>query len=248
MIGFIGFGKMGSALGKAMEMKGHKLLIADPAIEDSLSNKEVAGKAEIIFLCVKPNNAKEVLEEIRNKLNGKILVSIIAGMKIERIKEMLNSENAKIVRVMPNVSCLVHEMAAGFSCINLSSEEEDQIANLLDCCGTPIKVNENMLDAVTALSGSGPAFIARIIQYYLEAGEEIGLNKNEAEKLGLQTVYGTIKLLKQGFKPGQIVEMVSSPNGTTVAGRKVLENSEIKDVLKETLKAAYERSIELGKN
>ncbi len=261
-IGFIGSGNMASALMTSIisseKYDAEDIISSDRnkeclskinslSIKTTESNLDVVDEADIIFIAVKPNIVKIVLEEIKDLIQNKpkIIVSIAAGITINFIESIL--ENAKIIRVMPNTPCLVGEMAAGFSCNkNITQDEKIIIKNLLNLGGIAFEVEEEKLDLVTGLSGSGPAFVARIINYFTEAGIENGLEKEIAYKLALQTFYGTAKLLKEeNISPEQLIEIVSSPNGTTVAGREILENSDMKNIILKTITRAKDRSIEL---
>jgi len=263
-IGFIGAGNMASALITSImssEKYGAEDIIASDRNQECLSklnsmlikttesNIEVVNKADIIFIAVKPNIVKIVLEEIKNLLENKnkLIVSIAAGVTIDFIESILNLENAKIIRVMPNTPCMVGEMAAGFSVNkNVIEEEKNVIEELLNLGGIAFEVAEEKLDSVTGLGGSGPAFVARLIEYFTESGEKNGLEKEIAYKLALQTFYGTAKLLKEkNMTPEELINMVSSPNGTTIAGREILENSDVCDIILRTVIRAKDRSIEL---
>jgi pyrroline-5-carboxylate reductase len=261
-IGFIGTGNMAQALMKAILDKGisdnlgmicsdkdkEKLKKAAEELEVLVTedNKVVAKKADVIFLAVKPQDVEDVLKDIKDVLDDKkIIVSIAAGVKIAKIEKIIG--NRKIVRVMPNTACLVEEMAAGYSANkNLEEEEITTIEILLKTSGYAVRLEEGLLDAVTGLSGSGPAFVARLVEYFTEAGKENGLDNETAYKLALKTFEGSAKLLNK-MQPEELVNIVSSPKGTTVAGREVLEKSDVKEVVKDTIKKAVERSKELGK-
>ncbi len=256
-IGFIGFGKMGSALASSLKKSGEKTVIFDRnkevlakakqgGFEAAGSASETAKKSGIIFVCVKPQNLAETLSEIKSNAGGKIVVSIAAGKKISSMKSVLGE--AKIVRVMPNINALAGASMNVFTAENLNSAEKKTIKGILEKCGSAVEMPEEKFDSVTALSGSGPAFVARFVEALAEAGQKNGLGKSEALELALQTVLGTAKLMKEkGFGTEQVVEMVSSPNGTTVAGRKILEQGEFKKIIFETVSAARKRSEELGR-
>ena len=207
-------------------------------------NKEVVNKSDIIFLAVKPQVIDSVLDEIKE--TDKLIISIAAGIKLSRLESKL--KKAKVVRVMPNTPCLVGEMAAGFSIGKKVSDNETKIVEaILNSAGKVFYLNEDLLDAVTGLSGSGPAFVARFIEAFIEAGNKQGLNKDIATELTIQTFLGTAKLLQEsGMKPEELVNLVSSPNGTTVAGREILEKSNYKDIIIKTIEKATKRSKELG--
>ena len=259
-IGFIGTGNMATALIRSMkddnritssDKNQEKLQKANKelGIKTTKDNNEVAKNSEIIFLCAKPGDIKEILQEIEPNTENKIIVSIAAGIKIKSIENIIG-KNKKIVRVMPNLNCAVAEMAAAFSCNkNIKSDEKQSIKNLLNNAGLALEVEEGKMDAVTALSGSGPAFIAYILDAFAEAAEKQGLSKEISYRLALQTLFGTAKLLKEtGEKPESFIKRVASPKGTTEAGLNILEKSGIISIMEKTIGAAAKRSKELGKD
>ena len=156
---------------------------------------------------------------------------------------------AEIIRVMPNLNCLVGASASAFSCASSVTEaHRESVRLLLSASGTATEVEEPLLDAVTGLSGSGPAFAARLMSYFIHAGEEAGLSRKTAVELTRQTFLGTVRFLNEtGIDEETLIERVSSPGGTTVAGRQVLESSEAERIVRDTVAAAVERSRELGK-
>jgi pyrroline-5-carboxylate reductase len=258
-IGFIGGGNMGFALAKAIsgrfpdsrihvcdlrservELFMRELLRVQAAADPSA----VAEAAEVVFLAVKPQDIQGVLEAIQD--TSALLISIAAGVAISRIEGVCRK--ARVVRVMPNTPCLVGAMAAGYAFgSGIRPEDAELVKQLLGAAGYAAEVEESLLDCVTGLSGSGPAFVARLIEAFIEAGERLGLESEVARNLSLQTFFGTAKLLADtGMEPGKLVEMVSSPKGTTVAGRRILEASDYAEVIAATIRAATERSKELG--
>lgn len=259
-IGFIGAGNMAFALAKAVKKaKLAKSIIASDVNEERLDfikkelginvtkdNRKVVKVSDIIFLAVKPQVISDVLDDIKD--TDKLVISIAAGVRLKALEEKL--KKAKVVRVMPNTPCLVGEMAAGFAVgKKVTDKEIKTVEEILNSAGKAFYLKEDMLDAVTGLSGSGPAFVARLIEGFIEGGIKSGLNRDIASELALQTFLGTSKLLiESGMSPDELVRMVSSPGGTTVAGREVLENSDVKDILVRTVKRAAERSKELSKN
>ena len=259
-IGFIGTGNMATALIRSM--KGNNKIISSDKNDEKLQkarkemgikttedNNEVAKNSEIIFLCAKPNDIKEILQEIKQNAENKIIVSIAAGIKIKFIEDIIG-KNKKIVRVMPNLNCAVGEMAAAFSCNkNIEADEKKSIKNLLNKAGLALEVEEEKMDAVTALSGSGPAFIVCMLDAFARAGEKQGLSRGISYSLALQTLFGTAKLLKEtNEKPEDFIKRVASPKGTTETGLEVLQKSEIRSIIKKTIEAAAKRSKELGKD
>lgn len=210
------------------------------------SNTQVTNDSDIVFIAVKPQNIDNVLEQIRD--TEKLIVSIAAGVSLRRLET--NLKKARLIRVMPNTPCLVGEMAGGFSLgVRAKKEDGDMLKKLLKKSGYIFQLDEELLDVVTALSGSGPAFISYIIKAMADGATKQGLPKNVAKKLAIQTVLGTGKLLRDmDFSPEDLIEMVSSPSGTTIAGRQVLENSDVKDILEKTIAVATERGREIGRS
>ncbi len=259
-IGFSGAGNMGLALAEAMSGRfpDYRYHVFDAAEERSslfkqaipqsmvhTGNRSLADAVDILFAAVKPQVIDTVLKEFA-AYDG-ILVSIAAGITLERLQTAVPA--ARVVRVMPNTPCLVGKMAAGFSPAAACSEEDTAcVASLLSAAGTAVRLDEELLDAVTGLSGSGPAFVARFIEGFIEAGISLGLDRKAARDLSLKTFAGTAELLaEKEYEPEELVQMVSSPGGTTVAGREVLENSDCIAIIEKTIQRAAERSKELGK-
>ncbi len=260
-IGFIGSGNMAFALVNSIrKAKLSKSIVVSDVSIDRLNlvredlgvgitnnNQKVVEKSDVIILAVKPQVMDTVLEDINDVADGKLVISIAAGVRLKRIESKL--KKAKVVRVMPNTPCLVGEMAAGFAVGKGVNDRDIKIVEkILGSAGKAFYLKEDMLDGVTGLSGSGPAFVARMIEGMVEGGIKSGLTKEVATELTLQTFLGTSKLLiESGISTDELVNMVSSPKGTTVAGREVLENSDVKDILIKTVKRAAARSRELGK-
>ncbi len=211
--------------------------VSDPA--------DLADRCDVLFLSVKPQMMKDAIAPLSG-FSG-LAVSIAAGLKISFFEELMPA--ARIIRVMPNTPCLVGEMAAGYAA-GRSVTDKDMAAaeRLLKAAGTAVVVDESQIDAVTGVSGSGPAYFARIAEAFIEAGIKGGLSPELSRELALQTMKGTAVLLqKKNMSPEELVKMVSSPNGTTVAGREVLEASDYREVIGRTVARTIERSRELGK-
>ncbi len=259
-IGFIGAGNMALALAAAIRRREPRTPLAASDVRPErlelfrrrfagarceTDNRRVAETCEVTFLAVKPQDMDRVLGEIREARG--IVVSIAAGITLRRLESFL--PRARVLRVMPNTPALVGEMAAGFAAGSRALPADvERVAALLAAAGTALPLPEELLDAVTAVSGSGPAFVARLIEAWIEAGVELGLPAAAARALALATFRGTAVLLQEtGMSPAELVDMVSSPRGTTVAGRAVLDLSDVKEVLRRTIRAAAERSKELGK-
>lgn len=259
-LGFIGAGNMATALIKAMK-DGNEIISSDKdeeklqkaaqqlKIKVTGSNKAAAGSSEIIFLCAKPNDITGILEEVKSAIKSQVIVSIAAGIKISSIENIIGSEK-KIIRVMPNLNCIANEMAAAYCCNKSVKNAEKQIIGaLLNKAGIAIELGEDKMDIVTALSGSGPAFVACIAGYFSKAAEKEGLSKEASYKLALQTFFGTSKMLRETKQnPEEFIAKVASPKGATIAGLEVLESSSIKKIIEKAISAAAKRSRELGKD
>ncbi|MBN1766497.1 MAG: pyrroline-5-carboxylate reductase [Sedimentisphaerales bacterium] len=261
-IGFLGSGKMAEALIAAI-IQGKKAqsqdIMCSDVVEERVKlmesrwkvqitsdNQEVIKFSDIIFLSFKPQNFPEALEGMGDLVRpDQVIVSIMAGVRIERIRRILPG---KVIRVMPNTACLVNDMAGALAGgDDVAPEEMEMVIGLLECAGVVVTVREEELDAVTGLSGSGPAFVAYLIESFIAAGVEEGLDQDVARNLTLKTFAGTARLLSQwNMAPEDLIKMVSSPNGTTVAGRKILESSDVSEIIKKTVRRAAERSRELG--
>jgi pyrroline-5-carboxylate reductase len=262
-IGFIGAGQMATALGRGFVRAGlvdpQKLLAADPAAEArqrfaaatgakaTADNAEVAGRADLIFLAVKPQQIRTVLGDLEGKVAGKLLVSIAAGIRLDVLSEELGP-HARVVRVMPNTPCLVGQGACGY-CLGLKATEEDGrlVDQLLRAVGVAFPLSEKLMDAVTGLSGSGPAFVYTIIEALSDGGVRMGLPRNVATALAAQTVRGAAEMvLASGEHTGVLKDRVTSPGGTTIAGIQALEAGGLRAALMAAVEAATRRSIELG--
>jgi len=223
-----------------LERFGSALTHFSPASD----NRTVLSTSDLTFLAVKPQVFDRVLPEIAD--TDALVVSIAAGIRISRLEAALPA--ARIVRVMPNTPGLVGEMAAGYSSGSRAAAQDlELVGRLLSAAGIAIELPEELLDAVTGVSGSGPAFVARLIEAFTRAGVAEGLSHDVAYRLVLATFSGTARLLDaKGLSPEELVTMVSSPGGTTVAGRRVLESSGVERAIRRSVGAAVERSRELG--
>ena len=260
-IGFIGGGNMAEAMIKGMRSHGMKgIFVSEPVEERSAylqktfntstvkSNKELASSCRIIILAIKPQNMESVLDEIKEIVTEEqTVVSIAAGIKLDYLSSKLKTK--KLIRVMPNTPALVQEgMSVMSLCECFSDNDIAVVRDILMSIGKVITLPEKYMDAVTALSGSGPAFIALFIEAMIEGAETIGLNKDDALTLAVQTVLGTSKLLDSGMDPANLREMVTSPGGTTAAGLAVFDEKKLKETVKAAIMAARNRSEELGRN
>jgi pyrroline-5-carboxylate reductase len=260
MTGFIGGGNMAEALIKGMTSQGMKdIFVAEPAEEKRLrlgrtygirttgSNMEVVSGCDIIILAVKPQNMGAVLDEISEGVTeDKTVVSIAAGITIAYLGSKLRT--AKLIRVMPNTPAIVQEgMSVMSLCDCFYGREVDIVKSILMSVGRVLLLPERYMDAVTALSGSGPGFIALFVEALTESGVAMGIGKPDAAALAVQTLLGTAKLLDTGMSPEKLREMVTSPGGTTAAGLKVFEENNLMSIVGNALAAARRRAEELGR-
>ncbi len=213
-------------------------------IETTSSNIEAARRSEMVFLTVKPDTVKKVLNQIQLS-KEKLLVSVAAGIPIEYLKT--NTE-AKVVRTMPNICVEVGEMATAYSkSRNVTNKDEKAVKKVFNSIGTIQRVQEDKIDTVTGLSGSGPAFIFMVIRAMMESGIKLGLSRKEALELTIQTVKGSAEMVRKSEKEVEdLIDKVASPNGTTIEGLKVLEENEVKDSFQKAVQSAAERANELS--
>ena len=264
-VAFIGCGNMGSALisgtlGSGLISKD-KVLVTDirpkrleyirkkEGVSTTENNREAVEKSDIIVLAVKPQVMERVLSEIKDVVTGnKVIISIAAGITTGFIEKALERE-VPVVRVMPNTPALVKTGASGISPGKYAGEQEEAIAEqMMRRVGIVVKVPEEMLDAVTALSGSGPAYIFYVIESLVEGGLEMGLSGDDARKLVNQTVLGAVKMVMEtGESPQVLRHKVTSPGGTTEAALKYLDEKGFQKILIAAVKEAAIRSKELSK-
>ena len=262
---FIGCGNMGSALvsgtlGSGLISKD-KVLVTDirpkqldeikkkEGVSTTENNREAVEKSDIIVLAVKPQVMESVLSEIKDVVTeDKVIISIAAGITTGFIEKILGKE-VPVVRVMPNTPALVKTGASGLSPGKYAGEEEEAIAEqMMLRVGIVVKVPEEMLDAVTALSGSGPAYIFYIIESLIEAGMEMRLPEDDVRKLVEQTVLGAVKMVMEtGESPQVLRAKVTSPGGTTEAALEYLKEKGFQKALIAAVKEAAIRSKELSK-
>lgn len=264
-IGFIGGGNMAEALIKGLLTAR----IAPPeniiASDSSAARREHLEKgygiivqadniktlrsAEIVLLCVKPQVIDAVLSQIAPSVDArKLVISIAAGISLERIEKALGA-SARVIRAMPNTPALVLAGATGLAAGKAASPEDMRTAQeIFEAVGRAVVIEEKLMDAVTGLSGSGPAYIFIVIDALADAGVKAGIPRPLALELSAQTVYGAAKMvLETGEHPGRLRDMVTSPGGTTIAGLHELERGGLRAVLMNAVEAATHRSKELGK-
>ncbi len=216
-------------------------------IKTTYDNKEAVKSASIIILAVKPQNMEEVLTEISEFITEpKTVVSIAAGITLSYLQSKLKT--SKLIRVMPNTPALVQEGMSVISlCSCLSMDIVAPVRDIFLSIGKVMHLPEKHMDAVTALSGSGPAFIAFFIECLIKAGEKMGLSADNSSELAIQTLIGTSRLLESGISPNKLREMVTSPGGTTAAGLRTFEEKGFESMVSEALQSALNRGRELGR-
>ncbi|MFC1484830.1 pyrroline-5-carboxylate reductase [bacterium] len=214
-----------------------------------LENKNLVESSDIFVLAVKPNTAKEILDQIKDLItDDKLVISIMAGITIDKIQIYLQKA-VQIVRVMPNTPVLVGAGAVGYCFNNLISDENKDIArDILSGVGLAKEVDEADLDSVTALSGSGPAYVFYLAEAMIEAGIELGLSSEISRELTIETLYGASLMLKEtDLDPLQLRKNVTSKGGTTQAATEYFDKNNLKTIIKSALNKAKARSIELSK-
>lgn len=212
------------------------------------SNPEVARSARVIFLAVKPDQVASALAEVREHFTGgHLLLSIAAGVPIAKLEGGLGA-GARVIRVMPNTPALVGESATAFATGSSATRADAELAQkLFSAVGLAFQVKESLLDAVTGLSGSGPAYVYQFIEALSDGGVAAGLPREVATKLAAQTVLGGARMvLATGQHPGTLKDMVTSPGGTTIEGVHELEKGKLRGTVMSAVRAATEKSKKLG--
>lgn len=263
-IGLIGAGQMATALARgvlrAELVRPEAILASDPSDEarkrftqatqaaTTPHNLDVIGRSQVIILAVKPQQIGGVLEEIRGELTPHhLVISVVAGVRLERLQQALEP-GVRLVRAMPNTPCLVGHGVSAY-CLGASATEEDAllVARVLGAVGACYRVQEGWMDAVTGLSGSGPAYGFVILEALADAGVRLGLPREVALGLAAHTLLGTAEMvLATGEHPAVLKDRVASPGGTTIMGLYALERGGLRAALIEAVEAAARRSAELA--
>jgi len=218
-----------------------------PGCTTTQDNQQVADQADVVLLAVKPQMIEQVARSAKIGTST-LLISIAAGVGLSRLSEAFQTKN--MVRVMPNTPCLVGMNACGYSLPDDLPQQQAQLAQqLLESTGIAYRLPESQLDAVTGLSGSGPAFVYIMIEALADAGVRMGLPRNVSLELAAQTVRGAAEMVQvTGQHPGLLKDQVTSPGGTTIAGIHALERDGFRGIVMNAVQAAAERSRELGAN
>jgi pyrroline-5-carboxylate reductase len=264
-IGMVGTGNMGQALIDGLiasgTAKAGNIICSDASeqqlasvrekygVETTTDNIAVVKAADIVIYAIKPQIMAGVLKETADFLDmSKLIISIAAGVPMAAIESLLNKE-LRLIRVMPNVAVAVKEGATAIAAGGKATEEDIQLAlAIFDSVGKTVFLKENyLMDAITGLSGSGPAYIFMIVDALADAGVKMGLSRKDARVLASQTILGAAKLLLETkAHPGELKDSVTSPGGTAIAGLHTLEKGGLRTTLINAVEAATNRSKELG--
>lgn len=263
-IGFIGGGNMAAALIRgllhsetmaadqirASDVKASRLaeIHEKYGIETSTDNDEIVRWADVIVIAVKPQIVDRILAPIAAAMKpGDLVISIAAGVPLEAFESRLPAE-ARVIRAMPNTAAMALAAATAIAPGAHATDEDVATAQaLFEAVGRCVVLDESLLDAVTGLSGSGPAYVMLMIEALADGGVKVGLGRDTALLLAAQTVYGAAKLqLETGEHPGRLKDMVTSPGGTAIAGLHTLESGGLRRTLIDAVECASNRSAELG--
>ncbi len=261
-LAFVGAGKMATAIAAGLidnhVWSGQDILASDinetareafekaTGVVCAASTERIMPEADIVLLAVKPQVAAEVVAAIAPACAGKLVVSIAAGLKLETLAGWFGTR--RVVRVMPNTPAMVGKGAAVFACGDgVSETDRDQVSKIFGAVGIVYEMGEDKIDAVTALSGSGPAYVFETIQALVEAAVAIGLPAEVSLELAAQTVAGAAEMVQRKLgTPDDLRVAVTSPGGTTAAGLAVMAGADYRGLFKNVLTAARDRSVELG--
>lgn len=263
-LGFIGCGKMATALINGVIKSGlstpgditvsdvhsasAEKLAASSGVKAVATNAEVALAADALVLAVKPNDALAAIQSLQaGSQPQRLLISIVAGLPLAKL-EAASAGRFRVIRVMPNTPALILEGASAFSLGSQASDADAAFTSkVFGSVGLVVQVKEELLDAVTGLSGSGPAYVYTIIEALTDGGVLMGLPRDLALQLAAKTVAGAANMvLQSGQHPASLRDQVTSPGGTTIAGLEVLESTGLRSSLISAVRAATERSKELG--
>ncbi|HEX4591061.1 MAG TPA: pyrroline-5-carboxylate reductase [Gemmataceae bacterium] len=265
-IGFLGAGKMATALARGWIAAGllspagcrasdpvaaaRQAFAGETGGSCGVGNREAVEMSDVLLLAVKPQNMAEVLADIAPVVTGRhLIISIAAGVTLGQLAAALGNDR-RLVRVMPNTPCLVGASASGYALGSaVTADDISLVERLLNVVGIAFRLPEHLLDAVTGLSGSGPAFVYTVIEALSDGGVRVGLPRDVATALAAQTVLGSARmLLETGLHPGVLKDQVASPGGTTMAGLHALERGGLRAALMDAVEAATNRSQELGRS
>jgi pyrroline-5-carboxylate reductase len=263
-LGFIGTGQMATALAqgfiRAGQLRPAQILGSDPNPEARKRfsqatgarvvprNKDLLESAQLLVLATKPDQVSPVLEELRDGITARhLLISIAAGIPVARLESLL-PPRTRVIRVMPNTPALVGASATAF-CPGHSATRADEalVQRLFSALGLALPIKESLMDAVTGLSGSGPAYVCAFLEAITDGGVACGLPRDTARQLALQTLLGTARMLTEtGLHPTTLKEMVTSPGGTTIEGLQVLAEGGFHGTVMRAVRAAADKAKRLA--
>jgi len=264
-IAIIGGGNMGMALARGILQTNwalpDRIMIAEPlkeklehirgtvrGIKTSHSNLEAATWADVILLSIKPQIMGHVLEEIKPAIkDSKLVISVAAGISTGMVEKRLGGK-VPVVRAMPNIAAVVREAATAI-CLGKFATEQDRATakHIFESVGMVVDVDEDLMDAVTGLSGTGPMYVFQILEGLSDAGVKVGLSRDVANALAVQTLIGSSKLIKETKEhPAKLKDLVTSPGGTAISALHSLEKNGLKALLIDAVEVAAKRSAELG--
>ena len=259
-IAVIGAGIMGGAIITSLRKGGckNKIIATDIRpkrlkelekldISTTVDNLEAVKNSDIIFISVKPSDIENVMKTIKEEIDGKLVISVAATVPLEFLYKFI--PEAKIIRIMPNVAALAQASYTAYCCgKNVSIKDKNRAIRLFNLFGRSEEVKEKYMDAITALSGSGPGYLSIIIEGLMYAGLKVGLPRNIALNSAAQTVLGTGKLvLDLQMHPAKIKDMVTTPGGTTIEAIYELEGSQIRQALMNAVSEAAKKSQQIRK-
>ena len=250
----IGAGMMGSAIIKSLvkgKYRGQSRQSTFPrktrrlkklGVKVSSDNRKSAGEADIVFVIVKPGDVEKVLKEIAKEIKGKLLISVAATVPLSFLKK--NAPDARIVRIMPNLGAMVQAAYTAYCCTeNVTAADKEKVKTLLGMFGVCDEMDEKYMDAITAVSGSGPGYMSIIIEALTYAGLKVGLPREIALKCAAQTVMGTGKLVIDLHEdPAKIKDMTTTPGGTTIEAIYQIEQSQIRPAMIRAIEEATKKS------
>ena len=264
-IAFIGCGNMGGAILKGAlatncvrkediivcvsKDTSAKRIKEDMNVYTTIDVKKAAKEADVIILAIKPFKFVEVLPNIKEECKNKLIISVAAGVTIDKLKEMLEQDEARIVRCMPNTPACVQEALTSLTFNEYVGEEEKTFTRkLFTSFGKIVEVSEDMIHTVICMSGSSPAYVFMLLSAMVEFGMKYGLSKEQAMDMAGQAVLGSAKmLLETHYDPDIMKQNVCSPNGTTIEAVHSFEKDDFYNIVKKAMQACYDRSVEMSK-
>ncbi len=228
--------------------RGRRRELTDLGLSVSDDNQIAAEQADLVIICVKPNDVENVLREIHREIRGKLVISMAAAVSLAYLKNIV--PEAYFVRVMPNIAILVQESFIAYSAgSDVEANEKTKAEAVLKTLGRTAEVEEHLMDAITAISGCAPAYLSIILEAMEYAGLDMGLTKELALMAAAQAMLGTGRLVLDGRKtPSEVKDMVTTPGGVTIAGLREIERTPVRHAFMSAIKASMERSFEISKN